>query len=546
MYRQRLLTRRLRELATAFPVVVISGARQVGKSTLLQHLYGDKAGIVVFDPVVDVGNARQDPELFLANNRPPLVLDEVQYAPELIASLKREVDKDRSPGQYILSGSQQWSVLTSVSESLAGRAAFLDLEGFSLAEAAGSEGSWLSSWIADPAKFLASPPSRLQHTRTLYESLWRGGLPDATLIEAAFVPDFHAAYQRTCIERDVRLLADVADWQLFGRFIRLCAALSAQEINRRQLGRELGVTPQTADRWLGLLKATYQWFEVPAYSGNAVKRVSGKPKGYLADTGMTCHAQLLSSPEALGGHPMLGALFETAVVAEIRKQAERHAHSSPDVPLADEAEERKSTSFSNGTADSIPLKSSSEASLPAATRRESPPSGKPTLDCASNPASSSRRQGKYCRYPSRTGPFPGISAVVEGAYPNSDRLTGNLSCSLDLDHPRSRYSYSAARPEEISPRLHACGMDKRRMDSTTVKLRPSRLGRFPGTSKGDDWVLVTSGMIQGLYLETCDRPVRGKPLAGSVGLLGCGIGNGVDSGMGRVKTEGSRTSSTRR
>ncbi|MCY3760636.1 MAG: ATP-binding protein [Gemmatimonadetes bacterium] len=321
MYRQRLLTQRLRELAAAFPVVVLSGARQVGKSTLLQHLYGDKADIVVFDPVVDVGNARQDAELFLANNRPPLILDEVQYAPELIASLKREIDKDRSPGQYILSGSQQWSVLTSVSESLAGRAAFLDLEGFSLAEAAGSGGSWLASWIADPARFLASPPSRLQDTRTFYESLWRGGLPDATLIAAAVVPDFHAAYQRTYIERDVRLLADVADWQLFGRFIRLCAALSAQEVNRRQLGRELGVTPQTADRWLGLLKATYQWFEVPAYSGNAVKRVSGKPKGYLADTGMACHAQLLSSPESLGGHPMLGALFETAVVAEIRKQA---------------------------------------------------------------------------------------------------------------------------------------------------------------------------------------------------------------------------------
>ena len=175
MYRQRLLTQRLRELADAFPVVVLSGARQVGKSTLLQHLYGDKADIVVFDPVVDVGNARQDPELFLANNRPPLILDEVQYAPELIASLKREIDKDRSPGQYILSGSQQWSVLTSVSESLAGRAAFLDLEGFSQAEAAGSEGSWLANWMADPARFLASPPSPLQDTRTFYESLWRGG-----------------------------------------------------------------------------------------------------------------------------------------------------------------------------------------------------------------------------------------------------------------------------------------------------------------------------------------------------------------------------------
>ncbi|MBT7165547.1 MAG: DUF4143 domain-containing protein, partial [Victivallales bacterium] len=146
-----------------------------------------------------------------------------------------------------------------------------------------------------------------------------GGLPDATLRDESVISDLHAAYQRTYIERDIRLLADISDWQLFGRFLRLCAALTAQEINRSHLGRELGVTPQTAERWLNLLKATYQWFEVPAYSGNAVKRVSGKAKGYLADTGLACHAQILSWPAALGGHPFLGALFETAVVAEIRK-----------------------------------------------------------------------------------------------------------------------------------------------------------------------------------------------------------------------------------
>ena len=321
MYHERLLTSRLRNLAAAFPAVVIAGARQVGKSTLLQHVYGNKADIVVFDPVVDVENARQDSELFLANHRTPLVLDAIQYAPELVANLKRRIDEDRTPGQYILSGSQQWQVLTSISESLAGRAGFLDLEGFCLAEAAGSQRSWLATWLANPAQFLDSNPKRLPTSRTLYEHLWRGGLPDATLLDDSVIPDFHAAYQRTYIERDVRLLADVSDWQLFGRFLRLCAALTAQEINRSHLGRELGVTPQTADRWLNLLRATFQWFEVPAYSGNAVKRVSGKAKGFLADTGLACHAQLLSSPTALGGHPLLGALFETAVVAEIRKHA---------------------------------------------------------------------------------------------------------------------------------------------------------------------------------------------------------------------------------
>lgn len=328
MYRPRLLTQRFRALRDAFPAVVVAGARQVGKSTLLRHLYEPGAEIVVFDPVVDVENARQDPDLFLNNHRTPLVLDEIQYAPELVASLKRRIDADRTPGQFILSGSQQWRVLTSMAESLAGRAVFLDLEGFCLAEEAGQPESWLARWLSGPEAFLADSTERLPTSRTLYEHLWRGSLPEATMLEEAVVPDFHAAYQRTYIERDVRLLADVADWQLFGRFIRLCAALTAQEINRSHLGRELGITPQTAGRWLELLKATYQWFEVPAYSGNAVKRVSGKPKGYLADTGLACHAQLLSSPTALGGHPQLGALFETAVSGEIRK----HANAMPTPP----------------------------------------------------------------------------------------------------------------------------------------------------------------------------------------------------------------------
>jgi len=309
-------------MVSRFPVVVISGARQVGKSTLVQHALADW-DLVVFDPVLDVGNARQDSDLFLDNHPAPVVLDEIQFAPELVAAVKRRVDRARKPGQYVLAGSQQWSVLKSASESLAGRAVFLDLEGFSLAEIAqqATEDHWLKSYLDDPLRLASHPPRRLPLPRTLYEQLWWGFLPEADSLEAEWIGDFYRSYLRTYIERDVRLLSDAGDWQQFGRFVRLAAALTAQEMNYSQLGREIGVTPQTAQRWLAMLRATFQWFEVPAYHGNTIKRISAKPKGYLADTGLACSLQMLSTPLTLEGHPLIGALFETAVVGEIRKLA---------------------------------------------------------------------------------------------------------------------------------------------------------------------------------------------------------------------------------
>jgi predicted AAA+ superfamily ATPase len=320
IYKQRVLADKLHRMLGQFPVVVVAGARQVGKSTLTRHELGDWE-TVVFDPAADVGGARQDPELFLDNHPPPLVLDEIQFAPELVPAIKRRVDRERRPRRYVLTGSQQWSVLKSASESLAGRAVFLDLEGFSLSEIAGAAGpgSWLERYLRDPEALLADPPERLKPTRTLYEQLWRGFLPEADLLAEDLVGDFYRGYLRTYVERDVRLLTDVRDWQLFGRFVRLTAALTAQEVNCSQLGRDIGVTPQSARRWLATLAATFQWFEVPAYHGSTVKRVSAKGKGYLADTGLACSLQMISSPQALGGHPLTGALFETAVVAEIRK-----------------------------------------------------------------------------------------------------------------------------------------------------------------------------------------------------------------------------------
>lgn len=321
MYLNRIITSRLKQLTEAFPVIVISGARQVGKSTLVQHVFGKTHDYVVFDPAIDIENARQDPELFLDNHRTPLILDEIQYAPEVVSAIKRRIDIDRSKGQYILTGSQQWGILKSISESLAGRAVFLDLEGFCLSEIckSGKKKPWLSDWLSNPEAFFKSPHKRLELKNTLYEQLFRGWLPEAQFLKLANIPDYYTAYLKTYVERDVRILAEISDWQLFGRFVRLAAALSAREINFSQLGRELGLTPKTAARWIDILKATFQWFEIPAYSGNTLKRISNKPKGYLADTGIACTAQAISSPTAIGGHPLQGPLFETAVVGEIRK-----------------------------------------------------------------------------------------------------------------------------------------------------------------------------------------------------------------------------------
>jgi predicted AAA+ superfamily ATPase len=344
MYKNRIITNRLKKLFATFPVVVVSGARQVGKSTLLKHVFPDLEA-VLFDPSIDIGAARQEPDIFLDNHPAPLILDEIQYAGELVSAIKRRVDQNRRPGMYLLTGSQQWSVLKTISESLAGRAVFLTLEGFSLSEIGtqADRPSWLERWLEDTDLLIRNAPERLVPQKTLYEHLWTGWFPEANTLGHEMIPDFYRGYLQTYIERDARVIHDVLDWQQFGRFVQLVGALTAQEINYSQLGRDLGITTQTAKRWVSTLTATFQWQDVFPYSGNTIKRISGRPKGYMADTGLVCHLQMITSPKALSGHPLTGALFETAVVGQIRKHCGALAtaprfyhwrvHSGPEVDL---------------------------------------------------------------------------------------------------------------------------------------------------------------------------------------------------------------------
>ena len=164
---------------------------------------------------------------------------------------------------------------------------------------------------------------RVAPLTTVFEVLWRGGYPRTLDQSPDVIVDIMQSYVCTYVERDVRTLTNVQDQQQFTRFLSLCAALTAQQVNHSQLGREIGITPQTASRWLNVLKATYQWLELPPYHGNTIKRISGKPKGYPTDTGLACFQQRISSAEALSGHPLLGALFETHVVLDIHRNFHR-------------------------------------------------------------------------------------------------------------------------------------------------------------------------------------------------------------------------------
>ncbi|MFH1875145.1 MAG: ATP-binding protein [Pseudomonadota bacterium] len=321
-YRKRILEEKILKLARQFPIIVLNGARQAGKSTLLDHLFGKKMRRVVFDPVIDVENARQDPELFLSLNPPPLILDEIQYVPNLAPVLKRLADERKDEmGLFFVTGSQQFAVIKSITESLAGRAAMLDLPGFSLKEifeTVNQPGLLLKLLTSE--KIPKNITSLSVSKPNLAQLMIKGAYPRTLEMDEQGTLAWFESYLKTYVERDIRLLGDISDLQMFTRFTRLCAQLSAQEINHSHLGREIGVDPKTAKSWLSILKASYQWLEIPAYSGNTTKRLSEKPKGYFSDVGFACFLSSIFSATSLMSHPLFGNLFETFVVNEIFKQ----------------------------------------------------------------------------------------------------------------------------------------------------------------------------------------------------------------------------------
>lgn len=297
----RAISERVKSLAKGFPVVAVTGARQVGKTTLLKSLFNEHRYVSLDLPSV-AELAENNPELFLQQYPAPLIVDEVQYAPKLFRALKIIVDKNRHKmGSYILTGSQKFSLMKEVTESLAGRVGLLELECLSLAEI-GEYHDWASLMA-----------------RGFYPELWR----QPTLSSQ----DFYTSYVATYLERDVRQILNISSLRDFERFIRALAVRSGQLLNRSDLARDVGVSSKTAGEWISVLQASNQIYLLEPYFENIGKRLIKSPKVYFHDSGLLCF--LLGLDESsVAQSPLIGSVWETFVYAEMRKRLVVQPHSS--------------------------------------------------------------------------------------------------------------------------------------------------------------------------------------------------------------------------
>lgn len=328
MYLERTIERHVHAAAGEFPVVVVTGPRQAGKTTMLRRVFGGNAGYVSLD-VPDVRAAAiADPRSFLAAWRPPVILDEVQQAPELLPYLRAAVDEDRElPGRYILSGSQNLLLLQRVTETLAGRAAILRLLPLSMRESVGMPHAPLP-WEQPPRPDRPASINPSCAYGGLWDRLVRGFYPEMVAHPSRSASRWYASYVQTYLERDVRAVRQVGDLSAFQAFLRSLAARTSQQLNLSEVGRDVGVPAATCRTWLSVLEATHQIAVVRPFFANLGKRLVKSPKVYFMDVGMVCHLCGITSSRQAADGPMAGALFETAVVVEAIKSA-HHRFTEP-------------------------------------------------------------------------------------------------------------------------------------------------------------------------------------------------------------------------
>ena len=303
MYIKRKIQRLLAQALKQFPVVLITGPRQAGKSTLLRHALKKYAYVTLDDPL-SRQMARDDPELFLANHPPPVIVDEIQYAPELLPHIKIFVDQNRRKyGQFVLTGSQTFQIMEGVSESLAGRIAIFSLYPFSWQE------------VVTIPKYKRIAHQDLATARQMI----RGFYPEFFVNPDLDPSLWYSSYLSTYIERDVRNIKNIPDLGRFQTFISLLAARAGQLLNISEVAKECGITQPTAKSWLSILESTYIIYLLKPYHKNRTKRLVKTPKVYFVDTGLLCYLLGLDIPNRLMKAGERGHIFENMVIMDAIK-----------------------------------------------------------------------------------------------------------------------------------------------------------------------------------------------------------------------------------
>ena len=316
MYIARHIEKTIEKSFAAFPAVLITGPRQVGKSTLLIHRFKNIPNVTLDNPL-QLLSLRQDPVEFFKLHGSPLIIDEVQRAPECFSVLKYMIDSDRRAGMYILTGSQKYALMKGVSESLAGRIGIIDMLGLSDREI--YEDPFDRPFLPTSDYLLERRPKMAPSIQNLWERIHRGSMPELYSNENMDWEQYYAAYVDTYIERDVKQLGSVGDTLAFTQCMTALASRTGELLNAASLARDVGVDSKTVKRWLSILQASNIIYLLQPFSLNINKRIIKTPKVYFTDTGLVCYLCRWLTPETLANGAMAGSIYETFIVSEILK-----------------------------------------------------------------------------------------------------------------------------------------------------------------------------------------------------------------------------------
>lgn len=317
MYYERTIEATVRNVSATFPVLLLTGPRQVGKSTLLERMAEpERKRISLDNPTIRL-LAQTDPELFLQRYAPPLLIDEVQYAPQLFPYIKIIVDQRKQPGDFWLTGSQMFRMMKHVTESLAGRAGIIPMLGLSSAEVDGRHPGAFTLEIEGLSRRVSG--AKPMTVTEVFERIYKGSMPRLYELEDVNRELYFESYLDTYLSRDIRDLGQVVDETAYMNFIKIVAARTATNVNYDALAQEAGVSAPTAKKWLSILVSCGIVALIEPYSNNALKRVIKAPRMYFLDTGLCAHLMGWGSAEVLENSAMSGEFFETWVVSEVYK-----------------------------------------------------------------------------------------------------------------------------------------------------------------------------------------------------------------------------------